>query len=182
MYRPLKPALAAFAGAILLTGCESTSGLDIQPNKNVREDAKGQSISPLADEPTRLGGGDLFSLGTGKDDEGKGVQLPVNKYLWRSTLDTLAFLPLASTDPYGGVIVTDWGAAPDAPAERFKVTAYITSAELKPQSLRVVINRQAKDTSGEWVSAPVAEESPRKLEDAILTRARQIKVSEGEGG
>lgn len=179
MHRNVKTTLAALASATLLLGCESTSGIDIQPNKNTRENVKGQSISPLKEQDKLLGGGDLFSLGVG-NDKPAGAQLPVNKYLWRGTLDTLAFLPLSSTDPYGGVIVTDWGAAPDAPEERFKVTAYITSAELKPQSLHVVVNRQKKDGSGSWVAAPVADDTGRKLEDAILTRARQIKISDGD--
>lgn len=180
MHRNAKMILAALSGAALLAGCESTSGLDIQPNKNVREDVKGQPISPLEEDQKLLGDGDLFSLGVG-GDQTAGAQLPVNKYLWRATLDTLAFLPLASTDPYGGVIVTDWGAAPDAPEERFKVTAYISSAELKPQSLRVVVNRQKRDASGAWVAAAVSDDTGRKLEDAILTRARQIKIGEEDG-
>lgn len=124
--------------------------------------------------------GDSFSLGS-LSDEAAGAQLPVNKHIWRSTLETLSFLPLSSTDPYGGVIVTDWAPAPANPDERIKVTAFISSAEFKPQALKVVVNRQQKDERGSWVAAPVANDTGRKLEDAILTRARQIRIAEGDG-
>ncbi len=169
---------AALTIAALLAGCASDD-LAISSDTR-REDVRGRPLSPLAPEETFLGGGDgLLSIG-GDDQPTGGAQLPVNKYLWRATLDTLAFLPLASTDPYGGVIVTDWGATADAPNERFKVTAYITSAQLKPQSLRVIVNRQAREANGEWVTASVDPETPRKLENAILTRARVIKTGEAQ--
>ena len=127
-------------------------------------------------------GGSGLALGGAGGSADAGAQLPVNKFLWRGTLDTLSFLPLSSTDPYGGVIVTDWGAAPDSPAERFKVTAYITSAALKPQSLNVVVNRQRRGRNGAWVAAPVADKTKRELEDAILTRARQLRAAAGDAG
>lgn len=133
------------------------------------------------DSGTILGDGLLFG---GSDSKGGGgVTLPVNKYLWRATLDTISslqFLTLVSTDPYGGVIITDWGVSPATPNEQLKVTAYITSAELKPQSLNVQVNRQTRDASGAWVVAPVSEQTAEQLEDAILTRARQLRIEAGD--
>ena len=166
------PVLVALAA---LAGCESLDSKAEFPG----DDIYGRPTAPGAAEEATLFGGIGFGLGDGSNEEA-GAQLPVNKFLWRATLDTLAFLPLASTDPYGGVIVTDWGATPQSPAERFKVSAFITSAALKPQSLRVVVNKQQKDDLGQWVAAPVAPETSRKLENAILTRARQIKIENAD--
>lgn len=182
MVRPAAfPALGLAASLLVaLGGCEST-GIEVSDPPPPRESLDGRTLSPYAPEPTLLGGGDLFNIFGGDDKRtGSGADLPVNRYLWRSTLDTLAFLPLSSTDPYGGVIVTDWGATAEAPNERFKVTAYITSAVLRPQSLRVVVNRQRK-SSGQWVAADTSEDTARQLEDAILTRARQLKIADDEG-
>jgi hypothetical protein len=106
----------------------------------------------------------------------------VNRHLWQASLDTLAFLPLTSTDPFTGVIATDWGAPPDAPDERFKVTAFVTDATLDANALRVAVFRERRDGSGAWVPATVAAETPREIEDAILVRARQLRLAERQAG
>lgn len=182
---PTLSQLAAAAVAIGLcaglSGCESM-GFETKEARAAQDQVRGQTPGPLDDRRKNILGDDGLGVDLlgGGEDKVAGAQLPVNKYLWRGTLDTLSFLPLTSTDPYGGVIVTDWGTAPDAPGERFKVTAYITSAALKPQSLNVVVNRQKRSESGDWVAAPVAEETTRQLEDAILTRARQLRSGDAE--
>jgi hypothetical protein len=109
---------------------------------------------------------------------------PVNKFIWQAALDTLSFLPLTSTDPFTGVIVTDWGSTPDAPGERLKVTAYILDAGLSAASLKVAVYREVQTEAGLWVPAPVSADTAGKLEDAILTRARQIRIAalDEEGG
>ncbi|MEM9736477.1 MAG: DUF3576 domain-containing protein, partial [Pseudomonadota bacterium] len=111
-----------------------------------------------------------------------GGSLPVNKFLWQASLDTLSFLPLISTDPYTGVIATDWGSTAEAPGERFKVTAYIVNPNLAASSLKVAVFREARTEEGLWVPAPVNPETAVKLEDAILVRARQIRVASEEQG
>ena len=109
------------------------------------------------------------------------AQIGVNGYLWRATLDTLSFLPLASADPYGGVIITDWYANPEAPNERFKVTVYILDARLRADGLNVAVFKQNKDASGQWIDAPSASQTETDFENAILTRARQLKLSNIKG-
>jgi hypothetical protein len=106
----------------------------------------------------------------------------VNRHLWQASLDTLSFMPIASTDPFTGVIATDWASTPQAPDERIKVTAYITDTLLMPESLRIAVFREAQNTDGRWITAPVAAETPRKIEDAILVRARQIRIAEEQSG
>jgi hypothetical protein len=101
----------------------------------------------------------------------------VNSYLWRASLDTLSFMPLASADPFGGTIITDWYSAPETPNEQFKVTVYILDKELRADGLRVTVFRQEKDANGGWVNAAVPPNTPTQLENAILTRARQLRVA-----
>ena len=114
-------------------------------------------------------------------DSGR-ITLGVNSYLWHATLDTLAFMPLASADPYGGVIITDWYSAPQSPDERMKLTIYILDRRLRADGIRVAVFRQTKAATG-WVDAQVNPDTATKLEDAILTRARELRLaSEGAGG
>jgi hypothetical protein len=114
----------------------------------------------------------------GRDaDAAAGAQtLGVNGYLWRASLDTLAFMPLASADPYGGVIITDWYANPEKPDERFKAQVYILDTRLRADGLNVTVYKQTR--SGDtWIDAPVAGETATDIENAILTRARQLRLS-----
>lgn len=124
----------------------------------------------------------ILGSGSARKTPGESDALPVNKYLWRAALDTLSFLPLSSTDPFTGVIATDWGANPDAPGERFKVTAYMVRPTLAASSLKVAVYREVRAEGGAWVPAAVSADTARKIEDAILTRARQIRIAEVEGG
>jgi hypothetical protein len=101
----------------------------------------------------------------------------VNSYLWRATLDTLAFMPLASADPFGGVVMTDWYVNPEKPDERLKATVYILDTRLRADGLNVTIFKQTKDAAGGWVDAPVSSQTDIDIENAILTRARQLRLS-----
>lgn len=101
----------------------------------------------------------------------------VNGYLWRATLDTLAFMPLQSADPYGGVVITDWYVNPEKPNERFKATVYILDSRLRADGLTVTIFKQVSDGAGGWTPAPTADQTPTDIENAILTRARQLRLS-----
>ena len=107
--------------------------------------------------------------------------LGVNGYLWRATLDTLSFMPLASADPYGGVIITDWYINPEKPDERFKCTVYILDSRLRADGLNVAVFKQNRDASGSWIDAPSAGQTETDIENAILTRARQLRLSNIKG-
>jgi hypothetical protein len=106
-----------------------------------------------------------------------GPSIGVNSYLWRASLDTLAFMPLASADPYGGVIITDWYANPEAPNERFKAQVYILDTRLRADGLNVTVYKQLRNPDGQWVDSPVAGETATLIENSILTRARQLRLS-----
>jgi len=98
----------------------------------------------------------------------------VNSYLWRASLDALSFMPLLQTDSNGGVIVTDWYANPKSPSERVKVTVSIVDQDLRADALRVAASRQVSQ-GGQWVDAPVQAATVQKLEDIILTKARDLR-------
>ena len=98
----------------------------------------------------------------------------VNSYLWRASLDALSFMPLVQTDSAGGVIVSDWYANPKNPGERVKVTVTILDQDLRADALRVAASRQVAQ-GGVWVDAPVQAATVQRLEDIILTKARDLR-------
>ena len=136
------------------------------------------------DDPTRetiFGPGGLSAAlfddagGTG-DTSGGGIG--VNAFLWRASLDTFSFLPPFSADPIGGVIIYDWYSPPETPGERFKVTVYILDTRLRADGIKVAVFRQVRDVYGEWVEAQVDPSMETQLENAVLTRARQIRIAQ----
>jgi len=102
------------------------------------------------------------------------TSIGVNAYLWRAALDTVSFAPLLQADANTGVIITDWYAHPSSPGERVKLTVTILDQDLRADALRVAASRQIIQ-GGQWVSAPVSASTVQKLEDIILTRARDIR-------
>ncbi len=102
------------------------------------------------------------------------TQIGVNSYLWRAALDTVSFAPLAQTDSAGGVIVTEWYSNPADPTDRVKVSVAILDATLRADALRVTAARQRLQ-NGQWIDAPVTAATVQRLEDIILTRARDLR-------
>ena len=103
--------------------------------------------------------------------------LGVNSYLWHASLDTLSFMPLVSADPFGGVIITDWYSVQTAPDERLKVTVYILDRHLRADGLKVAVFRQTRTAGAPWADAQVNADTATKLTDAILTRARELRLA-----
>ena len=102
----------------------------------------------------------------------------VNPYLWRASLDTLSFLPIATADSIGGLINYDWQAFKEAPDERVKATVFILDTRLRADGVKVSVFRQVRDASGGWVDANVDQDTQIQLENKILERARALKASE----
>ena len=104
----------------------------------------------------------------------------VNGYLWKAAVDTVSFAPLLQADASSGVIITDWYANPKAPGERVKLTVSILDQDLRADALRVAASRQVNQ-GGAWVDAPVSAATVQKLEDIILTRARDLRRASVRG-
>lgn len=104
----------------------------------------------------------------------KVTTIGVNSYLWRASLDTLDFASILQADSNGGVIVTDWYTNPANPGERIKVSVTILDQDLRADALRVAATRELAQGGG-WVAAPVQASTIQKLEDIILTRARELR-------
>lgn len=106
----------------------------------------------------------------------KVTTIGVNSYLWRASLDSLSFMPLLQADANSGVIITDWYANPSNPGERMKVSVSILDQDLRADALRVAASRQVAQ-GGAWVDAPVQAATVQKLEEIILTKARDLRAS-----
>ena len=104
----------------------------------------------------------------------KVTTIAVNSYLWRAAVDTVSFAPLLQANPASGVIITDWYTNPRAPGERVKLTVAVLDPDLRADALRVSAARQVNQ-NGAWVDAPVSAATVQKLEDIILTRARDLR-------
>lgn len=136
---------------------------------NKQESADDNSFSVLTS---------LFGDNKKGEGGGGGVSgVAVNSFLWHASLDTMSFMPIASADPFGGTIITDWYSPRGTPNERFKVNIFILNRELRADGVRVTVFRQTRDGGGQWVDAPVDPKTGRDLENSILTRARQIRLS-----
>jgi Domain of unknown function (DUF3576) len=123
----------------------------------------------------------ILAFGTGSDDdEANGAVyggIGVNAYLWRASLETIDFMPLAQADPFGGVIITDWYSPPETPGERFKINVYILDTVLRADGVKVAIFRQTDGTDAGWVDAAVDANTATAIEDNILTRARELRIA-----
>ncbi len=106
--------------------------------------------------------------------------IAVNSYLWRAAVDTVSFAPLLQANPASGVIITDWYTNPKAPGERIKLTVAVLDPDLRADALRVTAAREVNQ-NGAWVEAPVSAATVQKLEDIILTRARDLRRSSVPG-
>ena len=121
-----------------------------------------------------LGGGDADRAREADLAASQVTTIGVNAYLWRAALETLSFAPLVQADANGGVIVTDWYTNPSSPNERVKVTASILDRDLRADALRVAASRQVMQ-NGQWVNATVTAATVQRLEEIILTRARDLR-------
>jgi uncharacterized protein DUF3576 len=132
------------------------------------------------EEGSLFGPGGLFGSRAEKKDTGGGGGVAVNAFLWRASLDTINFIPLVSADPFGGVIITDWYTPAEQPTERMKVQVTILDRELRADGVRVSVFKQTQNgKGGGWVDAQVDQRTNTEIENAILTRARQLRISSG---
>nr|WP_256967746.1 DUF3576 domain-containing protein [Commensalibacter intestini] len=132
--------------------------------------SKDKKEDNLAFPDQRLVGVDRSA--TGGDDS---LQGGVNAYLWRASVDTLAFMPFISADAVGGTIVTDWYQPVAANPERFQIICAILDRRLRSDSISVVVHRQVKE-NGQWVDAPVSPNTASDITSKIQVRARELRA------
>lgn len=160
---------ALLVGAGLLSGCGESKAVFPTRDKN--------STAPrMSNEPRETVFGPEGLFGDKKKDKGDAAGIGVNSFLWRASLDTIAFMPIANADPFGGTIITDWYQLPESPAERFKVNVFILDKALRADGVKVSVFKQVRDASGQWVDVKVEPRMATDLENSILTRARQLRI------
>jgi hypothetical protein len=181
---PISASILAAAMTALLAAAACSSEA-VKPNTTPPNFMGLGSGSPGDASVSRMGGSDsgtIFGVGKGAKDKdqangngnGGGTGIGVNAFLWRGALDTIAFMPLASADPFGGVIITDWYTPPGTTGERFKATVYILSRDLRSDGVRVNIYRQVLQ-NGQWLDATVSDTTVGDIENKVLARARHMR-------
>lgn len=172
------------SGVVVVALAACSENVPVKNNDFTVFDAKDQRVRDRYGTIHGKDGFTLFSSGRGKSEEasggGGGGGIGVNAYLWRASLDTLDFMPLASADPFGGLIITDWYQPVESPNERLKVHVLIRDTALRADGVKVSVFRQVRDARGGWLDAAVEPRTPTEIEDKILTRARQLRVASVE--
>lgn len=161
---------------LLVSACESGVDRGYAEKKDPWSGSgpKFSKDKPSEGEMSIFGSGGL--LGGDKKESGDGIGIGVNVFLWRASLDTISFMPLLSADAFGGVILTDWHTPAETPNERFKINLYILGRALRADGLKVATFRQVRNPNGDWVDATVDSKVARDIENAVLTRARQLRA------
>jgi hypothetical protein len=168
--------LLMMTALLTLSAC---SGVESEAKYPTGADRASTGTNDIYSEAPSIFGKDGLGILGGKSKKADGSGVIVNTYLWRAALDTVSFMPLASADPFGGTIITDWYAAPESPNERTKLNVFILGSDLSVSSLSVKVFRQVKSGGG-WKDATVAKDTATKLENAIFTRAREMKIGQNQ--
>ena len=162
-------AMAALFGAILLTGCEGSG------NTRAYTGTVNNPGGPMASEAYRPAG-PRSDFAQNSPTGARAATVQVNRFAWRASLDSISFMPLASSDPYGGAIATDWYVAQRSPNERLRVNIIVGGPDLRSDTVRVTVFRQERrGGKGDWVNAAVDPGTGQSLENAILQRARELE-------
>ena len=152
---------------LYVTGCSSKDAVETPKNYNREE-----NISFFTGKPV---GTNVLELGKEKTGFGS---MPVNALLWRAALDIASIVPLDDVDTFGGSIVTEWYAPDDQPYRRLKLAVFVVGLELRSDAIQVRAYVQVKSADNkEWITAGRDESLGRKIEDLILTRARELRAS-----
>ena len=175
----LKLLCLALSSSFILSACGG-------PNVEYNYPRRGASGVPTyeKEKPGIFGEGGLTIFNSedssSNKNSGGSSGIGVNSFLWRASLDTVAFMPLVSADPFGGVILTDWYGPPDAVNERYRITLFILGTTLRSDGIRAQVFKQERSAGAGWKDVRPDETLDRELEDAILTRARQLRITSAQ--
>lgn len=162
------------SGALFISLLGGCSGVSTDPTYKDKQKDDLYKYGSLASDS---GGISILGGKEKKKTEGLGV----NAYLWRAALDTISFMPIASADPFGGLITTDWHSTEASPNERVKLNILILDRDLRADGVKVSVFRQTRGVGGDWADASSAAATASSLEETILTRARQLRLAQKEG-
>ena len=171
--KTISSSLTCLLLATLLSGC----GI-FGKSAKVDTPASNSQLALYESRGSLVGDSGIELNGSKDKNGGGGAGLGVNSYLWRATLDTLGFMPLASADPFGGVIITDWYEDPKVKGERFKANAMILDKTLRADGVKITVFKQQLDSRGTWRDIAVSPALARSLEDTVLTRAREMRLAQ----
>jgi hypothetical protein len=173
----MKVFLTLTLAAFTLGACSLNPDLGGEQKYPTGAQRDGVTDDIYAERDSIFGEGGIALLGGGDDNDRGGTDaITVNSFLWRASLDTVSFMPLTNVDPFGGVILTDWYSDEATPDERYKLNVFVTGSQLRSDAIRVSAFQQKK-SRGTWRDVKVDPSIATKIEDAILTRARQIRVA-----
>lgn len=166
---------------VAVAGC---SGVTPRPNDTGPVSTFDPKVQRQRDQYGTIHGADGITLfgsqsRTRKADRGGGgggAGMGVNALLWRASLETIGFMPIASADPFGGLIITDWYEPPEAPGMRVKLNVLIRDTALRADGVKVTVFQQKRQGEG-WVDVPVDPATATRLEDQILTSARNLRIA-----
>lgn len=179
---PLLRGFGVLILALTVAACGSTAremGAEASYPKS-QHDKEMSKYGSIFDTDGDGGGFVLFDSAEKRKARNASLGTGVNSWLWQASLDTIGFLPLASADSNGGIIITDWYSAPNSLQERIKVNIRIKDATLRSDGVKVTVFRQVADGRGGWLDAEVSPQTATKLEDTILARARQLRMDAGQ--
>lgn len=160
---------------VLLTAAAIGLGACGQTGTTGRLSEPGGPTTTESKRPEGLRG----SLALGSPARNKRATVQVNTFAWRAALDSVSFMPLRTSDPYGGVIATDWYISEAAPKERLRVNVLVSGPDLRSDTVRVTVLRETLAGRGTWQPAKVNPQTARDLENVILTRARDLRIAAG---
>ena len=126
---------------------------------------------------SKQGGINLLDMGnTGNENRSSSLVInPINPYLWRATLETINFMPIASADPFGGIIITDWYNDTSNNDDAIKLTIRFLSNEVQSNSLRIIVHRKRCTTDTNCLVKKIESKIEEELRRSILTKAAVIK-------
>jgi hypothetical protein len=154
-----------FIAVLFVTACSSTE----PQNASTKKHKDGSFFTGRSETGITL---EDISSSSNKSSSG----IPVNALLWRASLDITSILPIDDIDVFSGTVITDWYSLPSQPNEQIKLAVFVLDKELRSDAIRVVVYVQSRQ-GNVWQDAGIDPELSTRLEDLILTRARELRAS-----
>lgn len=178
--RKMKEIFLILMAGVFVTACSGPAVKKTEAEKTVKERRRDKDGKLFGDGLTLWGSDRKRDVPSGSNGGGSGIG--VNAHLWYAALDTVSFMPIHSADPFGGVIITDWYTPAQSPMERFKVNLFILDRLLRSDAIKITVFHEVWDgKKNQWMTALQDTKMATELENLVLTRARQLRISNPNG-